>query len=89
MCHLPAEHGVTGHCDDGNSVRVGAPRRLRQELAVRLYEKKILGFGKARQLAGMTKWEFGELLGQEEISRHYDEEEFNKDLATIEEINSR
>ena len=66
-----------------------APRRLRQELAVRLYEKKILGFGKARQLAGMTKWEFGELLGQEEIVRHYDEEELKKDLETIEEINSQ
>jgi predicted HTH domain antitoxin len=39
------------------------PLRLKRELAVRLYEKRLLGFGKARQLAGMTKWEFQQLLG--------------------------
>lgn len=61
-----------------------APGRLRQELALRLYEKEILGFGKARQLAGMTKWEFGDLLGQEGIQRHYDIEELEDDLETLE-----
>ncbi len=63
-----------------------APGRLRQELALRLYEKEILGFGKARQLAGMTKWEFGDLLGQEGIQRHYDTEELEDDLETLEEL---
>jgi predicted HTH domain antitoxin len=38
------------------------PGRLKRELAVRLYEKRLLGFGKARELAGMTKWEFQQLL---------------------------
>jgi hypothetical protein len=38
------------------------PMRLRRELAVRLYEKRLLGFGKARQLAEMPMWEFQRLL---------------------------
>ena len=60
--------------------------RLKKELALRLYEKGLLSFGKARELAGMTKWEFSHLLGEEEIPRHYDLEEFNKDLNTLEEL---
>ncbi len=63
-----------------------AAGRLRQELALRLYEKEILGFGKARQLAGMTKWGFGDLLGQEGIHRHYDTEELEDDLETLKEL---
>jgi len=40
------------------------PARLKRELALRLYEKGLLSFGKARELAGMTKWEFSKLLGK-------------------------
>ena len=40
------------------------PARLKRELALRLYEKGLLSFGKARELAGMTKWEFSYLLGK-------------------------
>jgi predicted HTH domain antitoxin len=65
------------------------PLRLKRELAVRLYEKRLLGFGKARQLAGMTKWEFQQLLGDEGVLRSYDVEELEKDLKTLEEFESR
>lgn len=58
--------------------------RLRQELAVRLYQKGLLSFGKARELAGMSKWEFHFLLGKEEIVRRYDVEELEGDLKTLE-----
>ena len=57
--------------------------RLRRELAIRLYQKGILSFGKARQLAEMTKWEFHSLLGEEGIIRHYDLEELERDLKTL------
>jgi len=58
--------------------------RLRRELAVRLYQKGLLSFGKARELAGMTKWEFHLLLGEEGIMRRYDLEELETDLKTLE-----
>lgn len=57
--------------------------RLRRELALRLYEKDLLSFGKARELAGMSKWEFHFLLGKEGIPRRYDLEELEKDLKTL------
>jgi len=60
--------------------------RLKKELALRLYEKGLLSFGKAREFAGLTKWEFSKLLGEEKIPRHYDVEEFEKDLKTLEEL---
>ena len=59
-------------------------KRLRRELAVRLYQKGLLSFGKARELAGMGKWEFHDLLGEEGIMRHYDLEDLAEDLKTLE-----
>ena len=64
------------------------PMRLRKELAVRLYEKRLLGFGKARQLAEMSKWEFQRLLGEEKILRSYDSEELEKDIESLQELES-
>jgi len=61
-------------------------RRLRKELALRLYEKQILSLGKARQLAGMEKWDFLLLLAQEEIPRQYDTKELDLDLALLDRI---
>ncbi len=61
--------------------------RLRQELAVRLYQKELLTFGKARELAQLSKWEFHELLGRENIARHYDVAELEEDLKTLEKLN--
>ena len=58
--------------------------RLRRELAIRLYQKEILSFGKARELAGLTKWEFHFILGQEGIPRRYDVEELSEDMDTLE-----
>jgi len=58
--------------------------RLRRELAIRLYEKGLLSFGKARELAGMTKWDFHVLLSEEGIVRRYDGEELEADLKTLE-----
>ncbi|MEA5419971.1 UPF0175 family protein [Spirulina sp. CCNP1310] len=60
--------------------------RVQRELAVRLYQKGLLSFGKARELAQMTKWEFHILLGDEQIERSYDLEELQKDLSTLEQL---
>lgn len=54
--------------------------RLRVELALRLYEKGIASLGQARRIAGLSKWDFLELLANEEIPIHYGEEELREDL---------
>ncbi len=57
---------------------------LQRELAIRLYQKGLLFFGKARELAQMTKCEFHSLIGDEAIERSYDLEELSSDLNTLE-----
>ena len=54
--------------------------RLRIELALRLYEKGIASLGQARRIAGLSKWDFLELLAREGIPIHYGEEELREDL---------
>jgi predicted HTH domain antitoxin len=53
---------------------------LLKELALSLYQRDILPFGKARELANMSKWEFYEELGKRNIDRHYTMENFQEDL---------
>ena len=56
-------------------------RDLLVELAVALYAQGLLSFGKARELADIGKYEFGRLLGERGIPRHYGREELEDDLA--------
>lgn len=56
-------------------------KQLMLELALALYAQGILSFGKARELANVSKVEFGLLLGERNIARHYGEEELKDDLA--------
>ncbi len=56
-------------------------QRARLELAVALYAQEILSFGKARQLAALTKLQFAHELGQRQITRHYTAENLAEDLA--------
>lgn len=53
---------------------------MKQELAISLYAREILSFGKARALAELSKREFQELLGEREIPRHYTDTELAEDL---------
>ena len=63
-------------------------QELRKELALALYERGVLSLGKARELAGMTRWQFHELLGQRRIARHYTEEDLAEDLAYVQTLGS-
>ncbi len=66
------------------ALRVPEPRVqqiLLIELAIALYQQEILSFGKARELAQLDKYEFGQLLGQRQIERHYTMLELEDDLA--------
>lgn len=56
-------------------------RQLQAELALSLYAQRILPFGKACELAGMTKLEFGLLLGKRNIPRQYDDRDLQDDIA--------
>ena len=60
--------------------------RLRTELALRLYEKGIASLGQARRIAGISKWDFLELLAREGIPLQYGEEELKEDLEVAKKL---
>jgi predicted HTH domain antitoxin len=69
--------------DVARALRVPPAEReqaLRQELAISLYARGILGFSKARELAKLTRWQFEELLGRRGVVRQYTKEDLGEDL---------
>jgi predicted HTH domain antitoxin len=53
----------------------------RTDLAIALYAQSILSFGKASELAEMSRFAFAELVAQRDIPRHYTEEELMQDIS--------
>ena len=53
------------------------------ELAVHLYEQGRLSIGKAHELAGLSLWEFRQLLGFRRIPPHFAAEDLKQDLETL------
>lgn len=57
-----------------------AEQRLRTKLAVALYAQGMLSFGKASELAGLSRYQFADIIGARRILRHYGEPELAEDL---------
>ena len=62
------------------------PSELKVEMALHLYAQRRLSIGKARELAGLTLWEFRQLLASRRIPPHYDEVDLEEDVATLREL---
>ena len=65
------------------AIRMPEDRLLQEllcELAGALYAQGLLAFGKARELAGLGKYDFGQILAARGITRHYTREELQDDL---------
>lgn len=60
-----------------------SPEQVLVELAVHLYEQGRLSIGKAHELAGMSLWEFRQLLGFRQIPPHFAAEDLAQDLETL------
>jgi predicted HTH domain antitoxin len=56
---------------------------LKRELALQLYRESLMSFANAHRLAGMSKIEFHYLLGERQIPRQYDVEDYEKDLENL------
>ena len=59
---------------------------LMQELALALFQREKLTLGQASRLAGMSQWQFQQLLGSRGIPVHYGVDDFEADLRTLEEM---
>ena len=58
---------------------------LAVEMAVHLFEIEKLTLGQASKMAGMSQWDFQQVLGSRNIPLHYGVEEFEKDMKTLKE----
>lgn len=68
-----------------DSARLTAPE-LMLELSLALYASGRLSIGKARELTGMTLWEFRQVASSRRVPAHYDLEDFQDDLAVVKEL---
>ena len=59
---------------------------LMQELALALFQREKLTLRQASRLAGMSQWQFQQLLGSRDIPIHYGVADFEADLRTLEEL---
>ena len=59
-------------------------QQLRTELALALYQRGALSGGKSRELAGMTRYDFDQLLGRRKVVRHYTATDLTEDLEYAE-----
>ena len=57
-----------------------AEGEMLKELALALYARGALGFGKARSLAGLSTWDFDQLLGERRVNRPYSQDDLEMDL---------
>ena len=53
------------------------------ELAISLYAQRRLSLGKARELAGLSLWEFRQILASRRIPPQYDVEDLEQDVETL------
>ncbi len=60
---------------------------LKLEFAIYLYEKDILTLEQASKLAEISYLDFQKELGSRDISIHYGEEELERDLKTLSNLN--
>lgn len=65
-----------------DSARMTADQLL-VELAVHLYAQGRLSIGKAHELAGLSLWEFRQLLGLRQIPPHFEVDDLDQDLETL------
>lgn len=65
------------------------PDELKIELAIHLYEQRRLGIGHAREMAGLSLWEFRQLLASRKISPHYDVSDLDEDMRIWETLDNK
>lgn len=59
---------------------------FRIELAIMLFEKFLLTFGQASEMAGLSQYDFQQEVGKRGLFIHYDVEDLKDDLKTLESL---
>jgi len=65
-------------------------RESKKLLALKFFKGKLLSLGKASELSGLSKWDFIEYLGENEVPVvDYDDDELNRELHTVDQVKKR
>ncbi len=59
---------------------------MKVELAVMLYSAGRLSIGKSRELAGMSLWQFRQLLSFRGVAAHVDQVDLDDDIAALKDL---
>jgi predicted HTH domain antitoxin len=54
-----------------------------QAIVLQLYQQNVFTFAQARRLLNLSVWELQKLLGENQIERHYDQNDLEDDLEII------
>ena len=59
------------------------PEEMKIELALSLFQRGKISFGKAREMSALSVWDFQQLLGRCKIEVHYDLQDYQIDQTAI------
>lgn len=62
------------------------PAEVKVEIAISLYAQGRLAIGKARELAGMSLWEFRQFLGTRGVHAHFETADLEDDVAALRQL---
>jgi predicted HTH domain antitoxin len=61
-------------------------KEVLEQLALWLYSRGRISMGKAAELAGVSRWDFGDLMRKYDVYHNYSVEDLNQDIATLEKL---
>lgn len=61
-------------------------KQLILEIAISLYQRKILSLGKAAAFTNLHRFQFQKALSERKIAIHFSEKDLEKDLTTLENL---
>ena len=67
-------------------LEANAPTDIRKHLALYMFKERMLSFGKAAELSGMSKINFMELAGSKGISFNYDADDYFEDVNALKDL---
>ena len=65
-------------------------RESKKLLALKFFKGKLLSLGKATELSGLSKWDFIDYLGENEVAVvDFDDDETGRELRAVDQVKKR
>ncbi len=65
-------------------------RESKKLLALKFFKGKLLSLGKATELSGLSKWDFIDYLGENEVAVvDFDDDEIGRELRAVDQVKKR